>query len=247
MRYFLDISYNGKNYHGWQEQPNAISVQEVLDQALTTILRTDIRGVGSGRTDTGVHAFQQVVHIDTLEEVDIDHTRYRLNSLLPHDIAINSMKKVKAEAHARFDAMKRSYRYFLHTSKNPFKNETSYFFPHALCLEKINEACKLLISWKDFQAFSKVHTDVNNYECDLSEVEWETVSEGFVFKVSANRFLRGMVRTLVGTLLDVGLEKLSLSDINKILESRDRRAAGRSVPAHGLYLSEVQYSPDIYL
>lgn len=247
MRFFIDISYKGTAYHGWQEQNNAITVQQVIHEKLSQLLRTETKCVGSGRTDTGVHAKQQVIHFDTEEAIDQERFLYKLNAVLPADIAANEIMNVSEEAHARFDATKRSYQYFLHTKKTPFKKDQSYFFPHALDLQKIEEGCQIFKHWTDFESFSKVKTEVNHFDCEIFEIEWQTAPGGYIFFVSANRFLRGMVRAMVGTLLDIGTGKLSPSQLVTILEQKDRRAASRSVPPQGLFLSSVIYPDDIYL
>lgn len=247
MRYFLDISYNGTAYHGWQEQNNAISVQEVLNNALSLVLRQEIKCVASGRTDAGVHALQQIAHFDVDKALDQAEFRYKLNAVLPDDIAVNESHLVSNEAHARFDAEKRSYRYFIHPQKSPFKKETSYFFPHQIDLESIAIGCEIFEQWVDFESFSKVRTDVNHFDCQIFEARWLEENGGYVFYVSANRFLRGMVRAMVGTLLDIGTGKIMPSQLTTILEEKDRKSAGRSVPPQGLFLSSVDYPDHIYL
>ena len=247
MRYFLDISYQGSTYHGWQIQKNAVSVQEVINQALSTILRYKTDCLGSGRTDSGVHAVQQVAHFDTRNKLDVEDFRYKLNALLPPSIAINHVKAVNEVAHARFDASKRSYQYLIHRQKDPFKEGLSYFFSTSINLEKIQEAIKILREWTNFQAFSKVKTDVNNFDCQIFHASWETSETDHRFFVSANRFLRGMVRAMVGTLLEVGQEKITLQDLIQILESEDRSRAGRAVPPEGLYLCAIEYPKDIFI
>lgn len=247
MRFFIDISYKGTAYHGWQEQHNARTVQAVINEKLSQLLRMDSKCVGSGRTDTGVHAHQQVIHFDVDRELDPEQFIYKLNAVLPEDISANKMRPVKNEAHVRFDAVKRSYQYFLHRKKTPFKKNQSYFFPHALNLEDINEGCNIFKQWTDFESFSKVKTEVNHFDCKIFEIEWQLEAEGYIFYVSANRFLRGMVRAMLGTLLDIGTGKVSPQQLVAILKQKDRRAASRSVPPDGLYLSSVTYPNDIYL
>jgi len=247
MRYFIDVSYDGTNYHGWQVQDNAVSVQGVLNNSLSTVLREEISTIGSGRTDTGVHAMMQIVHFDSQQEIDSKLLIMKLNSHLPKDIAVNKLAKVKSDVSARFNASSRSYIYKIHTRKNPFNQLQSYFYTRSLDLDLMNECCELLKSWKDFEALSKVKTEVSNFNCDIYDARWEKHNEQIHFHVSANRFLRGMVRTLVGTMLEVGRERMTLADFQKILESQDRRKAGRSVPAHGLYLRDITYPKDIYL
>ncbi|MEQ9299687.1 MAG: tRNA pseudouridine(38-40) synthase TruA [Cyclobacteriaceae bacterium] len=247
MRYFLDLSYLGTAYHGWQIQKNAHSVQAETNRALSTYLREEINVTGSGRTDTGVHARQQIVHFDIDKDIDPKQLLFKLNALLPNDIAAKGFKPVIKEAHARFDAVKRSYQYLMHTRKTPFVEGLSYYFPHLLDIEEMNKATKLLLGKQNFQCFSKVKTEVNTFDCDINAAYWILENEKLVFHVSADRFLRGMVRAIVGTLLMVGERKMTLEDFQNVLDSRDRRKAGRSVPAHGLYLTEVIYPPETYI
>jgi len=246
-RYFLDIAYNGTAYHGWQVQENAHTVQAELEKCLSTVLRSKTEIMGSGRTDTGVHARQQVVHLDMPEPKDRDKLIYQLNGFLPQDISIAGLRKVNENAHARFDATQRSYEYHIHKCKSPFLENLSYFFPKQLDVPAMNEAAQCLLGEQDFESFSKVKTAVNTFICTIKEAHWEKQNESLVFHVTANRFLRGMVRALVGTLLEVGLGKLNAADFVSIIESRDRRKAGRAVPPHGLYLSRVLYPESIYL
>ena len=247
VRYFLDISYKGTNYSGWQVQINANTVQAEINLALTTLLKNTTETLGSGRTDAGVHAHQQIAHFNANEILNTEDFIYNLNSLLPSDIAIRGLKKVTANAHARFDAISRSYRYFIHTRKEPFVINSSYFFYQELDLNFVKEAMDVIMKWKDFEAFSKVHTEVNNFNCDIFEVHWELTAHGYVFYIRANRFLRGMVRALVGTLIDVGLKKTSITRLKEILESKNRDKSGRSVSPDGLYLDSVKYPENIYL
>ncbi|WP_421873746.1 tRNA pseudouridine(38-40) synthase TruA [Marinoscillum sp.] len=247
LRYFLDIAYRGTSFHGWQIQPNAITVQEEINRALTTLLQTETECLGSGRTDTGVHASQQIAHFDTDSELDNDQLQYKLNALLPYEISINAVRRVKDEAHARFDATSRSYEYHIHKQKNPFKAGLSYLFTRELDIEKINEATQVLLNWQNFQAFSKVHTDVKTFDCTIHQIRWQEPNDSHVFSVSANRFLRGMVRAMVGTLLEIGQNKMSISDLEMVLKSGVRSNAGRSAPPEGLFLTAVEYPKDIYL
>lgn len=247
MRYFMDLSYRGTAFHGWQIQPNAHTVQSEIQQAMSTILQNGTEIVGSGRTDTGVHASQQIAHFDVDEEIDVEKLKFRLNALLPGSISINEIIPVYPTAHARFDAQSRTYHYRIHTQKNPFREGLSYLYNRELNLDKIAEALELIRGWKNFQAFSKVHTDVVHFDCDIFDAKWEESNDGYVFSVSANRFLRGMVRALVGTLLEIGLERITTKDLQIILESGDRSNAGRAVPPEGLYLSKVKYPKSIYL
>lgn len=247
MRYFLDLSYLGTAYHGWQLQKNAHSVQAEVSGALSTVLRATVAVTGSGRTDAGVHALQQVVHFDHDQALEARQLLFKLNALLPNDIAANQLTQVKPDAHARFDAVRRSYQYHMHTRKNPFVEGLSYYFPHSTDIDLMNQAAELLKGVQNFQCFSKVKTDVNTYDCHITAAHWILDNEKLVFHVSADRFLRGMVRAIVGTLLTIGEHKMSLEAFENVLESKDRRKAGRSVPAHGLYLTEVNYPAATYI
>ncbi|MEQ9402025.1 MAG: tRNA pseudouridine(38-40) synthase TruA [Cyclobacteriaceae bacterium] len=246
VRYFLDISYKGTNFHGWQIQPNGNTVQAEIEQAVSTILKTKTSVIGSGRTDTGVHATQQIAHIDVDNEIQHENLVYKLNSFLPKDISVNEIVAVRNEAHARFDAKKRTYHYHIHQRKNPFKQESSYYFNPEINISQIKKACEIIREWKNFECFSKVHTEVNNFDCEIYDVKWTLIETNHLFVVQANRFLRGMIRAMVGTLLDIGCEKSSLDDLQKILRSGDRSMAGRAVPAHGLFLEKVEYEQKIY-
>jgi tRNA pseudouridine38-40 synthase len=247
MRYFLDLAYDGSPYHGWQVQPNAPSVQEEVNIALSILLKQKTECVGSGRTDTGVHAFQQFAHFDANKRLDTAHFMYQLNGILPQAIAIHHIRAVRPNAHARFDAVDRSYRYFIHTRKEPFASGRSYFFSETLDLKAIEEALQIIRQWHDFEAFSRVKTDVSNFECTIFEACWKEENYGHVFYVRANRFLRGMVRAMVGTLLDVGTGKTSLDEFGLILAKRDRKKAGRSVPPEGLFLNSVSYPASLFI
>lgn len=247
MRYFIDISYKGTNYHGWQFQKNAHSLQAEIENALSKLLGVATPIVGSGRTDAGVHAIQQIAHFDTSSPIDTELLAFKLNRFFSLDIAINSIVEVKPDAHARFDANERAYQYFIHQHKNPFKQQASYYFPRELNVEEMNKAASLLVGTHDFESFSRVKTEVNNFLCSIKEAKWQLENDSLVFHVTANRFLRGMIRALVGTLIEVGLGKLSVEDFVKVIEKRDRKAAGSAVPAMGLYLSKVAYPNSVYL
>ena len=241
MRYFLEFAYKGTNYHGWQYQPNASSVQETLNKALSTLFKTEIDLVGAGRTDTGVHAKQMFAHFDLDFEIDVSHFIHKLNSFLPADIAILNIHLVADDNHARFDATKRTYEYHIHTSKEVFSTDTSRYYHNQLNIELMNEACKELFNHSDFECFSKVHTDVNTFNCKIMEAHWQQNGNKLIFTIAADRFLRNMVRAIVGTMVNIGLEKVSLQEFKQIIESKDRNKAGFSVPAHGLYLTKVEY------
>ncbi|MAX70712.1 MAG: tRNA pseudouridine(38-40) synthase TruA [Flavobacteriaceae bacterium] len=245
MRYFIELSYNGKTYHGWQNQPNAITVQEVLEKALSTILKSEISIVGAGRTDAGVHASQMFAHFDYDENFDAKDLVYKLNSFLPKDVAIQQIFKVKPEAHARFDAVSRTYHYKVSTSKNVFDYDFAYEVQLPLNVDAMNKACKILFEYRDFQCFSKSNTDVKTYNCDIKEAYWTSNNNQLIFTITADRFLRNMVRAIVGTMVNIGLGKLKPEDLHAIIKSKDRGEAGFSVPAHGLYLTEIVYPEDI--
>lgn len=241
-RYFIQLSYKGTNYHGWQIQPNAISVQEVLEKTLSTVLRQKVEVVGAGRTDTGVHGSFFVLHFDVNEELgNPENLVYKLNSLLPTDIAIQKIWPVANNLHARFSAVSRTYKYYISTRKNPFKADTSFKYLLPLDIDKMNEAARILAEYEDFTSFSRLHTDVKTNNCKILWAEWEVVNTQLIFTIKADRFLRNMVRAIVGTLLEVGKGKLSLNDFRKIIEAKDRGAAGASAPAKGLFLVDVEY------
>ena len=246
QRYFLQLSYKGTNYHGWQIQPNAVSVQEVMEDALSKILREKIAVIGAGRTDTGVHASFFILHFDTEngipENLDIV---YKLNSFLPSDIAVQKVWPVDDEAHARFSATSRTYHYFISTEKNPFVTETSYKYLKPLDVEKMNKAAQTLFNYTDFTSFSRLHTDVKTNNCKIMQAEWMRSGEQLQFTIKADRFLRNMVRAIVGTLLEVGQGKLSISQFCEIIEKQDRGVAGASAPAQGLFLVDIEYPKNI--
>jgi len=247
VRYFMDISYRGTNFNGWQIQPNGITIQDEIEKALTTLLKSETAVTGSGRTDTGVHATQQIAHFDSEGLVDGLQLAHKLNSFLGPDIAINGIRQVQENAHARFQAEKRMYYYKIHQAKDPFMQGLSYHFAPKMNIAQINKACKILLEWENFECFSKVHTEVNHFNCDIQFAKWSKIGPKNQFVISADRFLRGMVRAIVGTLIEVGLEKINLVDFEQILQSRDRSKAGRAVPPEGLYLQEVLYPADIYI
>ncbi len=241
MRYFIKFAYNGKNYFGYQIQPNAVSVQETLEKALSLLLREQISIVGAGRTDSGVHAKEMFAHFDIEEVIDSPTLVKKLNSFLPKDIVVYDFIKVDDKAHARFDATKRTYEYDIHTFKDAFINEGSWYQHQDLDVAKMNEACKILFDYIDFECFSKVHTDVHTFNCKIYEANWQQNGNRLKFTISADRFLRNMVRAIVGTMINIGVGKISLEDFRNIIESKDRSQAGFSVPAHGLYLVKVEY------
>lgn len=241
MRYFIELSYFGKAYHGWQRQPNAISVQQVLEEVFTTLTGSEKSLVAAGRTDAGVHAKQLFAHFEGDKIEDTVDLVFRMNSFLPDDISVKRIFEVHAEAHARFDATERTYEYWLVQQKNPFYSDTAHYVNRPVNIQKMNEAAKVIMEHTDFESFSKSQTDVKTYLCDLKKAQWQEVEDRLVFTISADRFLRNMVRAIVGTLLEVGHGKRSIDDVKIILESKDRSKAGPSVPAKGLYLVEIKY------
>lgn len=246
MRYFLEFSYNGKNYFGWQRQPKQISIQEILENALFTLLRQPVALTGAGRTDTGVHAMQMFAHFDYENDLPAD-LAHRLNSFLPHDIAVRKIHKMQPLAHARFDAVERTYLYIVETEKSPFSVDFAWQIYFNIDLQKMNEAAKSLIGKKDFSSFAKLHTDVKTHICDVKYARWEQIGNELKFTITADRFLRNMVRAITGTLVDVGKGKISLEEFNNIIEQKDRSFASGSAPAQGLYLADVVYPKSIYL
>jgi tRNA pseudouridine38-40 synthase len=247
MRYFFEIAYNGKNYKGWQSQHNAIGVQTVVEDVFGKLLRQKIEIVGSGRTDTGVHCEQQFFHCDIDSEFNAKNFLHRLNVFLPKDIFIRSVKKVTPEASARFDAVERTYRYEITRIKNPFLDGLAWHFFKPVNIQTMNTAAALLTGEHDYECFSKVNTDVRHFLSDIKNAAWKEEGEKLIFTITANRFLRGMVRAVVGTLLEVGTGKITISDYQEIIRSKDRKKAGANVPAHGLYLMGVKYRPEIFI
>ncbi|WP_215225158.1 tRNA pseudouridine(38-40) synthase TruA [Echinicola shivajiensis] len=246
-RYFLEVAYKGTHYHGWQVQPNAVTVQEEIDKALATILRSKVDTMGSGRTDTGVHGKQQYLHFDFEEILDKRTFLKKVNAVLPKDISIYDLREVKPEAHARFDAVWRSYEYYISLRKNPFEEELSWQCYYPLDVEVMNSAAELLLSHRDFECFSKVKTEVNHFECEIKTAYWEQKDQHLIFHITANRFLRGMVRAIVGTLVEVGTGKMDKKGFQSILESKSRGKAGAAAPARGLFLSSVIYPEEIFI
>lgn len=244
MRYFVELAYNGTRYYGWQRQPQQISVQEALEEAFSTILNTPITVTGCGRTDTGVHAKQYFMHFDFAGSFPKAFDR-RINKFIGLDIALYSFWQVKPDAHARFDATHRAYEYHLNFQKQPFEQETTYFFPFAdkLNVEAMQNAGQLLLTYSDFYPFCKSDTDVKTMKCELRQAEWkwDEGAKKLVFHIAANRFLRGMVRLVVGMCLNVGLGKLSLEEVRKAMDQQSRMAKSLSVPPQGLFLTDIRY------
>ncbi|CAN5377752.1 tRNA pseudouridine(38-40) synthase TruA [soil metagenome] len=247
MRYFFEICYNGANYHGWQSQSNAIGIQQKVEETLTQLFREKISIVGSGRTDTGVHCKQQFFHADIDKEFDSDNLIIRLNSFLPKDIAIRSIKKVKPDASARYEAFERTYEYHITRTKDPLREGLSFYFYKPIDLPTLQQAATLLIGKHDFECFSKVKTDVNHFICDVKQAEWNQKGDLLVFTITANRFLRGMVRAIIGTLLDTGTRKMTIEEFRSVLKSKDRKKAGMNAPPEGLFLMSVKYPKSIFI
>lgn len=241
LRYFLEFAYNGTHYHGWQYQPNAASVQETLNKVFSTLLQEEIDIVGAGRTDAGVHASLMYGHFDSEKVNDIEKLLYKANSFLPKDIAVFRILPVHEDAHARFDATSRTYHYFISTKKDIFKNDLAWYYHHDLDIEAMNEAAKLLLTFTDFECFSKTNTDVFTYNCKITEAYWKKENNTLIFTITADRFLRNMVRAIVGTLINIGLHKITTDDFIAIIESKSRKKAGFSVPAQGLFLTRITY------
>ncbi|WP_291727106.1 tRNA pseudouridine(38-40) synthase TruA [Bernardetia sp.] len=251
MRYFLEVAYEGTNFHGWQAQKNTPkTVQGSIENALSKILRIETPIVGSGRTDTGVHCRKQFAHFDTEKEVSTKDLKHRMNSFLPPQIAIANILPVKDTAHARFDAFSRTYHYHLLLEKNPFLINQAHTHRKQLDFEKMNKTAEILLKYTDFESFSKVKTQVNNFECNISKAVWtkevENGIEFYRFTISANRFLRGMVRAVVGSLFLVGEGKIEISDFEQIILDKNRKSAGSAVPAEGLFLVDVEYPKEIF-
>jgi len=249
-RYFIKLAYNGSRFLGWQIQRQGPTVQEVVNDALSKIFRSDFNVVGCGRTDTGVHAREFYAHFDLpyyLEPSAAVQQLIKLNGLLPNDIFIFKLLPVRQDAHARFSATRRTYKYQISTRKDPFLNEYAYIYRSKLDLKKMNEAAKILFEYVDFTSFSKVNTQVRTNNCQIYEASWVEIDNLLIFTITADRFLRNMVRAIVGTFLDVGRGKLSVKGLREVIEGRDRSLAGYSVPPHGLYLQSVEYPEDIFL
>ncbi len=245
MRYFIKLSYKGTNYHGWQYQPNAITIQEELEKVFSLLLKTEIKLTGAGRTDTGVHAFNYIAHIDLDNHIaEIGKLILKANSFLNEDIVIQDIFRVKEDVHSRFSPISRTYEYRTHFKKNPFLKDLSYYIYAAkFDFEKMNEAAKLLFDYSDFTSFSKLHTDTKTNNCKIIRAEWIKREDQMVFIIEADRFLRNMVRAITGTLIEVGKGKMDINAFRKVIESKDRANAGVSVPAQGLFLTEIKY-PD---
>jgi tRNA pseudouridine38-40 synthase len=247
-RYFIFISYRGTSYHGWQVQPNSVTVQKILDEALSTILEEKISTTGAGRTDTGVHAEVFCAHFDS--NADDLNTRenfvYRMNRYLPKDISVTAIRKVAEEANARFSAISRTYRYYIAREKDPFTEDYSWYLHGKIDLKAMNEASQLLFNHTDFTSFSKLHTDVKTNNCKIFEARWKEEGSRLIFTIRADRFLRNMVRAIVGTMVEVGFGKMTLAEFEGVIKSKDRCRAGKSAPAKGLFLAAIEYPQEIF-
>jgi len=247
LRYFLEIAYNGKNYCGWQKQPDEKTVQQEIEHFLSTVLQREIFTTGAGRTDTGVHARQMYVHFDVSEAINTDNFIYKANSFLPSDISVKNIYLVKDDDHARFDAIAREYEYHVSIVKDPFSVTSAYQLKNYPDVNLMNEAAASLLKYSNFQAFSKVRTEVKSFNCKLTHAQWTIKDDMLIFTISADRFLRNMVRAIVGTLLEVGSGKITIEEFHEIIASKNRSNAGTSVPAHGLYLTKVIYPESVSL
>lgn len=247
LKYFVDFSYCGTSFHGWQKQPNASSVQETMEHSFSMLLNTSIELMGAGRTDTGVHAKKMIAHFVTEAYFQETALTARLNAFLPPSIVISTIYKVTDQAHARFSATSRTYEYWVCTKKNPFLNAASHFVHQPLDIEAMNQAAQILLNHQDFECFSKTHSDVHTFFCDITKARWEHKEDLLIFTITANRFLRNMVRAIVGTLLEIGTQKKNILDMEAVIASKSRSLAGPSVPAQGLYLTEINYPKNIYV
>ena len=248
-RYFIFISYKGTSYHGWQIQPNSVTVQKILDEALSTVLGERISTIGAGRTDTGVHALVFCAHFES-NSTDLAITKkliYRLNSYLPKDISVNSIRKVMPDANARFSAISRTYIYYISKNKDPFFDSSSWYLHGDININRMNEACRILFNHSDFTSFSKLHSDTKTNLCKIFEASWIEEGNRMVFTIKADRFLRNMVRAIVGTMVEVGTGKLSLNEFEDIILAKDRCRAGKSAPAKGLFLADIEYPDEIFV
>ena len=242
IRYFFELSYNGTPYYGWQQQVGQVSVQEEIRKNLAKLFKNEkIEIVGCGRTDKGVHAKNYFFHCDFSKEIDSEGLVYKLNKMLADSISISTVFKVDLDLHARFSAIKRTYRYFIHQQKNPFISEFSTYFPHHLETEMMSEACRHLLGKQDFSSFAKIHTDVKTHICTVYNAQWFVQGDQLVFEITADRFLRNMVRAIVGTMLDIGTKKISPENLPEIIAQKNRSAASKSVSPNGLFLWKVEY------
>ena len=248
MRYFIRLSFDGTGFHGWQAQRNAVSVQKILADAISMIVREEVMLTGCGRTDTGVHAHEYLAHMDLSQELNKtqrDKLAFKLNSYLGDDVAIQAIFPVRQNAHARFSAVRRTYKYFITRVKNPFLRNYSHYIYGPIDIDQMNKGADLIMQFSDFTSFTKVDSDSKTRICHINEAGWENDGDLLVFTISADRFLRNMVRAIVGTLLDLGAGKMSLRDLKLVIEAKNRSDAGESVPAGGLFLEHIEYPGDI--
>ena len=248
-RYLLFLSYKGTSYHGWQIQPDSLTVQQVLEDALSVVINEKIKTTGAGRTDTGVHALFFCAHFDSIyPELDTSKNLiYRLNSFLPKDISVNSIRKVLPDANARFSAISRTYHYYISRTKDPFFDNSSWYIYGNMDIRLMNEACSILLSHSDFTSFSRLHSDTKTNICRVYDARWTEEPGRLVFHIKADRFLRNMVRAIVGTITEIGMGKMKLDGFEKIILSKNRSNAGKSAPAKGLFLTEIEYPPEIFI
>jgi len=248
LRYFIELSYNGSNFHGWQIQPNAVTVQETIENSLQVLLKNkNLKLIGAGRTDTGVHASQMFAHFDSDLDFEIKNLIFKLNSFLGKNIAIKNIVRVHDDSHARFDASLREYKYYLTIIKDVYNPDTKYYFTKKLDFQRINKAIDIIKKNTNFKSFCRSKTDVTNFECVIYKFDYELNNSDLIFRISANRFLRNMVRAIIGTILDVGMCKISLDELKDIINKSNRIYAGPSVPAHGLFLTKVEYPENIFI
>jgi tRNA pseudouridine38-40 synthase len=248
-RYFIFISYKGTSYHGWQIQPNAITVQKILDEALSVILNERISTIGAGRTDAGVHATFFCAHFDTISPdlLTNENLIFRLNQFLPADISVNSLKKVVPDANARYSAISRTYKYNISRIKDPFFDNSSWYLHGNIDITSMNESCRLLFNHSDFTSFSRLHSGAKSNICKIYHAGWEESDNRLVFTIKADRFLRNMVRAIVGTIIEIGSGKMGLKEFEEIILAKDRCKAGKSAPAKGLFLTDIEYPEEIFL
>lgn len=243
-RYFLEVSYKGTAYSGFQTQKNANTIQAEIEKAFEILQKEKILMLGSSRTDSGVHALQNFLHFDFEKDLNL-HFVYKMNAILPADIVIKNVSIVSDQAHCRFDAISREYKYYIYRFKDPFLRERAFYFPYKLDIEKLQQAAQMVRNYVDFTSFSKKRTQVKTFNCKIMESEWYWQENILVYRVKANRFLRGMVRALVATMLKAGRSKMDLEQFKEIIESRDASRANFGAPAHGLFLIKVEYPPEI--
>jgi tRNA pseudouridine38-40 synthase len=248
-RYFIFISYKGTSYHGWQIQPNSVTVQQILEEALSVVLNEKISTIGAGRTDTGVHATFFCAHFESIspELLSVKNLIFRLNQFLPADISVISVKKVRPDANARYSAISRTYKYYISRLKDPFFDNSSWLLHGDIDIPEMNKACELLCRYNDFTSFSKLHSDTKTNICKIYNASWEESENRIIFTINADRFLRNMVRAIVGTMIEVGIRKMDLKEFEKVILAKDRCEAGKSAPAKGLFLVDIEYPEEIFI